>query len=69
MTDTLGLRVVGALKTAAQAYAAGDQVAPCAVLWTDPERLWEGMVPQLQALLPELYLLAAALLLRWLALV
>ena len=57
MSQTLGLRVVGALETAAQAYAAGDQVAPCAVLWTDPERLWEGVVPQLQAMLPELYLL------------
>ena len=57
MSDTLGLRIVRALKTAAQAYAPGDQVAPCAVLWTDPERLWQGLVPQLQALLPELYLL------------
>lgn len=57
MNQTLALRVVGALKTAAQAYAAGDQVAPCAVLWTDPERLWQGVLPQLQALLPQLYVL------------
>jgi len=59
MTQTLGLRVVGALRTTAQAYAAGDQVAPCAVLWTDPERLWEAVMPELQAMLPELFLLGS----------
>lgn len=55
MSQTLGLQVVGALRATAKAYAAGDQVAPCAVLWTDPERLWQGVMPQLQELLPELY--------------
>jgi len=57
MSETLGQRVVAALRTAAQAYAAGDQVPPCAVLWTDPERLWERIVPQLQKLTPELFVL------------
>ena len=57
MTETLGQRVVAALRTTAQAYAAGDQVAPCAVLWPDPERLWERILPQLQALTPELFVL------------
>lgn len=57
MSETLGQRVVAALRTTAQAYAAGDQVAPCAVLWPDPERLWERVVPQLQALAAELFVL------------
>ena len=59
MSLTLGLRIAAALRTTAQAYAAGDEVAPCAVLWTDPERLWEGVMPELQAMLPELYLLGS----------
>ena len=54
---TLAQRLVAALRTTAQAYATGDQVAPCAVLWTDPERLWEGVVPELQPMLPELFVL------------
>ena len=37
------------------AYAPGDQVAPCAVLWADPDRLWADVVPVLLPLLPELY--------------
>lgn len=57
--NTLGLRVAAALRTTAQAYAAGDQVAPCAVLWTDPDRLWEGVMPELQPMLPELFLLGS----------
>lgn len=58
MSETLGQWVVAALRTAAQAYAAGDQVAPCAVLWPDPERLWENVMPQIQELVPELFLLS-----------
>ncbi len=54
---TLAQRIVAALRTTAQAYAAGDQVAPCAVLWTDPERLWEGVVPELKPMLPEMFVL------------
>ncbi len=56
MSETLSLRLVAALRTNAQAYAAGDQVAPCSVLWADPERMWEGVMPELQAMLPELFL-------------
>src|ERR1017187_2876677 len=54
---TLAEHLGAALRTAAQAYAAGDQVAPCAVLWADPERLWECVMPELQPTLPELFLL------------
>ncbi len=57
MTETFAHRLVVSLRTAAHAYAAGDQVAPCAVLWTDPERLWESVLPDLQARLPELFVL------------
>ncbi len=48
-------RLADTLRAAAQAYAAGDQVAPCAVLWPDPERLWESIMPTLQPMLAELY--------------
>jgi hypothetical protein len=59
MTENLGQRVAATLRVAAQAYAAGDQTAPCAVLWPDPERLWESVIPELQTLLPELFALGA----------
>ncbi len=55
MSETIGQQLVAALRTVARAYAPGDQVAPCAVLWADPERLWAGVVPALLPLLPELY--------------
>lgn len=58
-TETLAGRVVAALRTVGHSYAAGDQVAPCAVLWTDPERHWEGVMPELQSLVPELYCMGA----------
>ena len=37
MTDTPAHRLVTALRNTAQSYAAGDQIAPCAVLWADPD--------------------------------
>ena len=59
MTQPIGQHLVAALRNAARAFAAGDQVAPCAVLWADPERLWESVLPQLLAVLPELFVLGA----------
>ena len=56
---TLAEKIASTLRTVAQAYAAGDQIAPCAVLWTDPERSWEQAMPELQAILPELFILGA----------
>jgi hypothetical protein len=56
-TQTVAQRVADAMRRLAGAYASGDQVAPCAVLWPDPERLWEAAMPTLQAMLPELYVL------------
>ena len=55
--STLAEQLTASLRTAAQAYAAGDQVAPCAVLWTDPERSWEGVIRALQETAPELFVL------------
>jgi hypothetical protein len=55
MSNTVGLKLVAALRTVAMAYAPGDQVAPCAVLWADPDRLWTDVVPVLLPLLPDLY--------------
>jgi hypothetical protein len=57
--NTLAELLAVTLRTAGQAYAAGDQVAPCAVLWPDPERLWECAMPNLQLMLPELFLLGS----------
>ena len=57
--NTLAEQLAATLRTAAQAYAAGDQVAPCAVLWPDPERLWECVMPELQPMMPELFLLGS----------
>jgi hypothetical protein len=59
MSETFSQRLIAALRTTAQSYAAGDQVAPCTVLWTDPERLWESAIPALQEMLPELFLLGS----------
>ena len=55
--STLSAQLSATLRTATQAFAAGDQVAPCAVLWADPERLWEAVMPELQKMLPELFVL------------
>src|SRR5271166_2208867 len=57
--NTLAEQLAATLRTAAQAYAAGDQVAPCAVLWPDPDRLWEYVMLELQPMLPELFQLGS----------
>ncbi|WP_353267986.1 BREX-1 system phosphatase PglZ type B [Gemmatimonas sp.] len=38
-------------------FVSGDQVAPRAVLWTDPERFWEPSIALLQPTMPELFVL------------
>ena len=52
---SIDLHLIEALRKAVNAYAPGDQVAPCVLLWPDPERLWQSALPQLQARMPELY--------------
>jgi len=59
MTLTIGQHLTVTLRTVAQAFAPGDQVAPCALLWTDPERLWTGVIPELLSMVPELYQLGS----------
>lgn len=49
--------LVAAVRRCAHAYVAGDQVAPSAVLWPDPERLWESVVADLLPHMPELFVL------------
>ena len=57
--STLVEQLAAAVRTAAQAFAAGDQIAPCAVLWPDAERLWEPVIQELQPALPELFVLGS----------
>jgi hypothetical protein len=52
-------KLTSTLRTTAQAFAAGDQVEACAVLWPDPERLWESVVPELKVMMPELFSLGS----------
>jgi len=56
---TLAEHIVATLRNTAHAYAAGDQVAPCAVLWPDPDRFWEPVMPELQTMVSELYVLGS----------
>jgi hypothetical protein len=56
---SLAEHLAGTLRTAAQSFAAGDQVAPCAFLWPDPERLWECIMPDLRPMMPELFQLGS----------
>ena len=53
--NTVAERLVADLRIAAQAFAAGDQVAPAVVLWPDPDCQWQSIMPELSAMLPELF--------------
>lgn len=55
---TVAEHLAATLRISTQAYAAGDQVPPCAVLWPDPDRLWESVISELQATMPELYVMS-----------
>lgn len=55
--NSVGYALVFSLREVAHAYAPGDQVRPCAVLWYDPERLWESIIPDLRAAMDELFVL------------
>lgn len=48
--------LAGRLRQAAY-FTAGDQVQPCAILWTDPEQLWQPVLEDLKSLIPELFVL------------
>jgi hypothetical protein len=51
---TIGQALVAALRRMGT-FTTGDQVKPCAILWTDPQRLWGNAIGELKALLPELF--------------
>jgi hypothetical protein len=57
MSRTIGTAISEALRSAAKAYALGDQVPPCAVLWPDPEQLWAPVIPELGKAIHELFVL------------
>ena len=57
MSENIADKLAAALRAAAHAFAPGDQVAPCAVLWPDPERLWECVLPRMRERIPELFVL------------
>lgn len=53
--NTIAARLVADLRNTAQAFAAGDQVAPVVVLWPDPDCQWQSIIPELSVMLPELF--------------
>jgi hypothetical protein len=52
---TVGSELIECIKDAAL-YTSGDQSQPCAILWTDPERLWQTVLGDLKAVVPELFI-------------
>jgi hypothetical protein len=54
---TVGSQLVATIRETAS-YNSGDQSAPCVILWTDPERLWEPISGDLQSFVPELFVYA-----------
>ena len=56
--DTVGQALARRVCTAG-AYTVGDQTPPAAILWPDGEQRWAGVLPELKALIPELYSLGA----------
>ncbi len=55
---TVGEKLCESLRDAA-ASIPGDQAVPCAILWTDPDRQWTGILEDLKSYLPELFVLGS----------
>lgn len=55
---TVGQELARRIRTVA-AFTVGDQTPPAAILWPDGEKRWIGVLPELKALIPELYSLGA----------
>jgi hypothetical protein len=51
---TVGSELITRIREVAS-YTSGDQHAPCAILWTDPDRLWEDVLGDLKSIVPELF--------------
>jgi hypothetical protein len=58
ISNSLSKQLVQSLRRAA-AYNRNLMVRPEVVLWPDPERQWESVIPQVQAAMPELLVLGA----------
>lgn len=57
MSRTIRIAITEALHSTAKAYAPGDQVPPCAVLWLDSDQLWAPVIPDLGKAMRELFVL------------
>lgn len=55
---TVGSELIAFIRDAAS-YTSGDQCAPCAILWTDPDRLWEDVLGDLKKIVPDLFVYGA----------
>lgn len=53
-TLTVGQELAARVR-AAGAFTVGDQTPPAAILWPDGDQRWLGVLPELKALIPELY--------------
>ena len=54
------MKVIARLQNAVRGAAAHNpevQVKPACILWPDPDRQWQAVVPQLQDALPEMVVL------------
>jgi hypothetical protein len=47
---TVGKALIASLRRAGT-YTSGDQVKPCTILWTDPQKLWINAIGEIKALL------------------
>jgi hypothetical protein len=54
--ETIGQILIKRIKNAGS-FTTGVAIKPCVILWTDPERQWEGVINDLKEELPELYIL------------
>jgi hypothetical protein len=52
---TLGEMLIAHIHAMAESYTVGDQTPPVVIIWTDGERRWESVIPDLLKQIPELY--------------
>ena len=56
-STTIAEALAESIRQTAASYHPGVEEAPVCVLWTDPEKAWQTMVPVMRGLMPELLLL------------
>jgi hypothetical protein len=57
MSESPLRHLIAVLRAAAHDYAKGDRTPPAVVLWPDPARDWETLIPDLRRDMPELFAL------------